>query len=104
MITIGDKLEVIDSNGISFGVLAIEEQRSGAWCGTFAPSPSFGAVQLLFQELESVVNQQSFEKLDDIESRITALGLRGRVHDRLVPLLDIQIFTQGASVRIETNA
>lgn len=97
---IGDIIELSDKSGSALGKFRVEEEKSEALCGTFMPSVGFDAVRSVFDEFASMVESQSFAYIDEAEEKITALGVRGLSGGTLIEITDLQIYSDGASLRV----
>ena len=97
---IGDIIELSDKTGSVLGRFRVEEEKSEALCGTFIPSDGFDAVRPVFEEFASMVESQSFAYIDEAEEKITALGVRGFLADTQIEITDLQIYSDGASLRV----
>jgi hypothetical protein len=96
-IKIGDTVFLQDRFGDHLGTLHIEELRYGAWCGTFQPGPAYNSVRDLFAEWTRLLNDQCLGSLDDLDRKISEVGIRARIGETYIPFEDVQIYdhTQG---------
>ncbi|HEY4246459.1 MAG TPA: hypothetical protein VGM64_06350 [Lacunisphaera sp.] len=97
---IGDIIELSDKTGSVLGRFRVEEEKSEALCGVFKPSDGFDAVRSVFEEFASMVESQSFAYLDETEEKIAALGVRGHLGSTRIEITDLQIYRDGASLRV----
>jgi len=93
----GDPLELVDAQNRILGQIAIERADAELVCGSFAPSPSFAAVETLFRDYEEAVNVQSLAAVDELDAQIARLGLSVvlRTGPR-INISDVQIWSDGA--------
>ena len=96
-INVGDSVFLYDGSGGHLGTLHIEELRYGAWSGTFKPGPAYEAVRYLFEEWTRLLNDQCLSLLDDVDRKISEIGIRARIGETCIPFEDVQIYehTQG---------
>lgn len=95
----GDILEFIDRDGCPLGLFRVQENKSGAWCGNFSPSPAYEKIRPLFEEFAFCVNQLSLTQAHEAQTKIDQLGICARLGEILIPIYDIQIYSDGASIR-----
>ena len=98
-LNIGDTVTLYDATGDCLGEFRIEESRYGAWCGTFSPRPAYDRVRGLFDEFADLVNNQCFRLLDDVDEKISALGIWARLGEDRLEIHDVQIFDGSGSFR-----
>jgi hypothetical protein len=97
----GDILELIDRDGSLLGLFRVRENKSGAWCGDFSPANAYEKLRPLFEEFASYVNQLSLAHADEAQTKIDQLGICARLAGISIPIYDIQIYPDGASIRTE---
>lgn len=81
------------------GEFVIREVRSGVWCGDFTPAPGYSQVRDLFMEWTQLVNDQCFSLLDEVDDKMTTIGIVAVRNGELLPITDLQLHDEGRSVK-----
>ncbi|HEL4832677.1 TPA: hypothetical protein UN269_002618 [Stenotrophomonas maltophilia] len=71
-----DTWTLIDTDGLSIGLVQPFRCESRLVSGRFIPDLGFSKCQRLFADLERAANEQLFAHVDDLERTIAALGIR----------------------------
>jgi hypothetical protein len=74
--------------------ITIERNEENLILGKFVPSPDFSAIEHLFEDFEEAVNLQALSVVDELDTKIVALGLYLRTPDGLqrIEIHDVQIW------------
>ena len=88
---------LIDAQLRQLGQITIERNEVNLIFGKFVPSPDFSAVKRLFEDFEEAVNFQALSVVDELDTKISALGLHLRAPDGLqrIEIHDVQIWSDG---------
>jgi hypothetical protein len=93
-------LQLLDSAG-KVVALAHVEGDGPIYSGDVDLSPMPAGLRCLFEEFETLVNEQVFSRLDSIEDRIAAAGLSAAFEDgRAVPVAELQIFPDSGTITL----
>src|SRR5262245_55690516 len=92
------KVILTDANGNMVARAEVAENR-GVFSGAVDLGPMAAAMRAVFDEFEGAVNGQQFSVLDEIEDRITALGIAVRFDGgHPSPVTDLQIYPNANAV------
>jgi len=97
-INVGDTVAFRDRKGEPLGELTVQENRYGAWCGSFAPAAGYAPVRSLFIEWTTLVNEQCFSLLDAVDDKISAIGIAAFHGNEPMSVRDIQIYDEGSEL------
>ena len=86
-----------DSNGRDLGTLSVERVEGELLLGTFTPGADYPAVRSIFDGFAEAVEYGALSVVDDFDRRISALGIRVTLGDRVMPAHDVQIYPDGAA-------
>lgn len=87
-----DTIQLLDRNGNMIASCPVEE-RDDRFRGEIQADSLPRAVRAVFDEFEEIVNGQIFSLLDEVEDKITSLGIRARFSDGLtVEAKDLQMY------------
>ena len=91
-------VDLIDAQQRQIGHMKIERNEDHLIFGKFSSSADFSAVARLFEDFEEAVHLQALSVVDELDSKIAALGLSLRTLDgsQHIEIQDVQIWSDGA--------
>src|SRR5687768_11206510 len=97
---------LLDRSNQHLGDVLLETHQDGWWDGSFREGPGFSSHQALFDEHLRLVDDQVFSLVDDVETRIEALGLRLESPERqqMAPIADVQVGNGTMGFRVKDRA
>ena len=95
-----DTIKLFDQTGIPVGCLCVEEEKYGALCGRFTPSADYDRFRQPFEKFASLVESMSLAYIDEAEEGILSHGIYGVAGDQRIPIFDLQIYGDRASLRL----
>lgn len=81
------------------GEFVIREIRSSVWCGDFTPAPGYSQVRDLIIEWTQLVNDQCFSLLDEVDDKMTAIGIVAIWNGESIAISDLQLYDDGGPIK-----
>ena len=90
-------VDLIDAQQRQIGQMKIGRNENHLIFGKFFPSSDFSTVKRLFEDFEEAVNLQALSVVDELDTKIAALGLYLRTPDgsQRIEIYDAQIWSDG---------
>ncbi len=84
-------------SGSDIGTMVVEERESGRVCGLFIPGAAYPGVERHFRYFAELVEDQCLSLTDEAAAIIDELGLIAEVDGMMVPIHDVQIYSDSAA-------
>jgi len=104
--TAGARFMLTDGRGSDYGAITLTGKKTDWQFGSFAESSAFATIKPLFDEHIELVNNQMFSLVDEVEEKISALGLQLETLDgsrARYKIKDVQIGLGTINFRLTDN-
>ncbi|ETW95577.1 MAG: hypothetical protein ETSY1_30040 [Candidatus Entotheonella factor] len=90
-------VDLVDNKQQHIGQVRVERQEDDLVVGTFLPGENFACIAPLFRDFEEAVDAQALHVIDELDTKIAALGLQLRYPglSDLTAIRDVQIWSDG---------